>query len=434
MRLILSITFFFIYLIGYCQDTTIIRSYSLLYGSNPNIESGAVSSIGTSSLIFDQLNHSIKRIKNRPLSFSARLLNFSLLQFYFGSQLYATLPHEYFGHYSRAREFGIESNVQSNFPGIGGSTTLFLSQSIPTIQRQMIMAAGPEVTAEIAYKATQELYSADYVPTYFGNYLLAGKLIDQFFYYQNNVRPFIEDPNKYLIDNRVELQKNPVGNDPFSYTLALTESYGYYDSFLDKKALWVQQFPDMTVYTKNEFIKDQSKRMNTAYLMAALDPTNLYFLYGNALYLITGKSYFRPFMFRLRKVNFMPSVRVNAGELGIENYYDVFFKIKNYPSFNIYYRTGGNLIHHINGFGVSFRKIHLNSRISVDAELDYWNNDRTNKNSFNVSSIWHLSNRNHTMSSLWALGYKSEGNLMGKTFGAGLYGYVGIKLQLKYSP
>ena len=417
----------------FAQDTIVDRKYEIHYGSIPNIESGSQSAIGLSSLLFDQLNLTIKNnIKSKGLNFAARLGNFSLIQFYIGSQIFATIPHEYSGHYSMARVYGIDSEFKSNFPGMGGSTTLIMKQSIPSLQRQMIMAGGPEVTADIAYKATQELYSDDYVPNYIGNYLLAGKLIDEFIYLQNNVKPFLADPNKYTKDNQEDFKVNPVANDPLSYVLALTESYGYYDNFINKNAVWLEQFPDMTVYTQNVFIKDQYKRMKTAYLLTALDPSNLYFLYGNALYLAKGKTYFKPFMLHLGNVYLMPSVRANMGEIGIENYFDMFFKIKNSAPFSVYYRDGGNMFDQLKGFGGEIRNINLCDRVSMNGQVDYWYNERSEKNNFNISSCFKLSDKKHLFSFLGTIGYKTKGNLMGKPFNEGLFGYIGLGLNLKY--
>lgn len=413
------------------QDTTITKNYKFFYGTVPNIESGAQTSIGVSSLIFDQINQAIQyKIKGKGLNFTARFINFGLVQFYWGSQLYATLPHEYFGHYSRAKEFEIEANLATNFPNLGGSTTIYVKQSTPVLQRQMIMASGPEVTANIAYKATQELYSSKYVPNYIGNYFLAGKIIDQLIYYQNNVKPFIINPNKYIIENQKELDKNPIGNDPFSYIVGLTESYGYYDSFLDKNAFWVQRFTDMSIYTQNEFIKDQSNRMEKAYLLAALDPTNFYFIYGNLLYLLNGKTQYKPFMLKIRNLKFMPSIRANLGELGVENYFDLYFKIKNFPFFSTYYRKGGNMFHEIKGIGSSVKNIKLNDNLSIDAEFDLWHNERTNKNNINLFAEFNFSNKRNLLFFITSLGYKTEGNLMGKPFSSGVYGYGGIGINI----
>lgn len=415
------------------QDTLVTRHYEIQYGTNPNIETGAESSIGISSLLFDKTNLLIKsKVKSKTGNLFARIGNFGFVQFYFGAQLYATIPHEYFGHYSRAKEFGITPKLKLNFPSLGGDNIFLVTQNMPVLQRQMISASGPEVTATIAYKATQKLYTDDYSPTYIGNYLLSGKIIDQYIYLQNNVKPFLENPNEYYKKEADYFTKNPVPNDPLSYVLALTESYGYYDSFLDKNNSWVQQFPDMSVYTQNEFIKDQYKRMKSAYLQTALDPTNLYFLYANALYLAKGKSFFKPFMFTIKNVSFMPSVRANLGENGIENYYDLFLKVKKLPPFSVYYRTGGNMFHQTKGLGTEFRNLEISDRIKLNGQLDYWKNERTKTNNFNIATGINLTDRKQLFSMSGNIGYKSYGNIMGKPFGEGIYGYIGLGMNLKY--
>lgn len=419
--------------IAFGQDTIVTRHYEIQYGTNPNIETGSQSAIGVSSLIFDKTSQLIKnKVKSKTGSLFARIGNFGLVQFYFGAQLYATIPHEYFGHYSRAKEFGITPKLNLNFPSLGGDNIFLVTQNIPVLQRQMISASGPEVTATIAYKATQQLYTDEYSPTYIGNFLLSGKIIDQYIYVQNNVKPFLENPNEYYKKEADYFNGNPVPNDPLSYALALTESYGYYDSFLDKNKTWVQQFPDMGVYTQNDFIKDQYKRMKSAYLQTLLDPTNLYFLYANYLYLAKGETFFRPFMFKIKNVSFMPSIRANLGENGIENYYDMFFKVKNLPAFSVYYRTGGNMFHQTKGVGTEFRNLNITNRIKINGQLDYWNNERTKTNNFNIATGINLTNKQKIFSVSGNIGYKSYGNIMGKPLGEGVYGYIGLGMNLKY--
>lgn len=427
----LQFTFTQNYVFG--QDT-ITRNYQIQVGTRPNIESGSQSFLSISSLLFDQTNQLIKnKVKNKTANLFARVGNFGLVQFYFGSRLYGTIPHEYFGHYSRAREFGIQpKEFNLVFPGFGGNILFFTDQNKPALERQMIVAAGPEVTGTMAYKATQNLYAEEYAPTHIGFTFLVGKYVDQYLYIQNNVKPFLDNPNQYYKDNEAYFKNNPVPNDPVGYVLALTESYGYYDGFLNKNANWVQQFPDMSVYTQNDFIKDQYKRMKSAYLQSALDPANLYFLYGTGLYLIKGKTFFKPLMFKIKGVSFMPSIRANMGENGIENYYDVFFKVKNLPAFSVNYRIGGNMFHKTKGVGAEFRNFILTDKIKINGQLDYWNNERTKTNNFNITAGINVTDKKNLFSVNGNLGYKSYGNLMGKPFGEGIYGYVGIGMNLKY--
>ncbi|NJN25314.1 MAG: hypothetical protein HC819_04720 [Cyclobacteriaceae bacterium] len=415
------------------QDSIFTRHYEIQYGTNPNIESGSQSVIGISSLIFDQTSLLIKnKVKSKSANLFARIGNFGLVQFYFGAQLYATIPHEYFGHYLRAREFGVTPKLNLDFPSLGGDNVFIVSQNMPVLQRQMIVAAGPEVTATIAYHATQQLYSAEYSPNYLGNYLLAGKIIDQYIYLQNNVKPFLENPNKYYTQNAEYFSRNPVPNDPVSYVLALTESYGYYDAFLDDNATWVQKLPDMSVYTQNEFINDQYSRMKYAYLLTALDPTNLYFIYGTLLYLVKGQTFYKPFMLTVKNVSFMPSVRANMGENGIENYFDMFFRVKKMPAFSVYYRTGGNMFHQTKGFGTEFRNLILTDRIRINGQFDYWNNERTETNNINIQTGIGLADKSNLFSMNGNIGYKSYGNLMGKPFSEGIYVYFGLGMNLQY--
>jgi len=356
-----------------------------------------------------------------------------LIQFYFGANLYGTLPHEYYGHFARAKAFGLNPNFTIAFPELGGDVIFKAKQSMPAYERQMIVAAGPEVTATIAYKATQQLYSNVYSPSYSGNYFFVGRFVDNYMYYQTSVKPFRENANKYYAEHKDYFQRNPVPNDPVSYLLGLTEGYGYYNGLISPDSTWVQQLLDMNLYTANSFFKNQANRMKQAYLLTAMDPSNLYFLYANALYILKGQRFFKPFMFRISGVSFMPSVRANMGDIGMENYFDVFFKARKLPPFSIYYRNGGNIIHKLRGAGAEFRHLVLNDRVSLNGQLDYWYNQRNNSNNIHFAAGAYFEDKQHLFFLSGNLGYKSSGNLMGKPLEKGVYGNLGLGLNLRYS-
>lgn len=415
------------------QDSLNSQHYEIYYGSSPNIESGAVSILNGTSLLFDQTNSLISQgDHNKALGFTLRLGNVVVIQLYGGAFLYGWALHERFGHKARSNEFGIEMELISNFPALGGDDIFIVDHNVPAFERQTIVAGGPEATSFLAYKATQRLYSQEYVGSYIGDYLVVGKLIDGILYIEDEIKPFLEDPNQYYRDNANYFSRNPVPNDPLSYVMALTESYGYYDDFLDKNSIWVQEFPDMGLYTENEFIHDQYDRMKHAYSLTALDPVNLYFLYGNIIYLLKGKDFFKSFMFKINNVAFMPSIRANMGELGAENYFDLFMRINGLAPFNVYYRQGGNMFHQINGVGAEINRMKFTSRISSMFQIDYWKNERNGSNNFNVMTGVEWSNRQNLLSIIGKIGYKDHGILMGKPLRKGVYAYLGLGLNFKY--
>ena len=401
-----------------------------MYGSNPNIESGSASAISISSLIFDQINREVSKIKSKPVNILTRVLNFSIIQNFFGGQIYATIPHEYFGHYLVARNYGIRPELRLNFPALGGDNIFEIKQSIPVQDRMRIVAAGVEVTAMIAHQATRKLYSGSKSPSYSGNFLLAGKILDQYLYLEQNVKPFLENPNRFYDNNANYFNRNPVPNDPLSYILALTESYGYYSDFLDENEIWLQRFSDMSQYTDNEFIKDQYRRMKKAFLFTLLDPTNLYYLIGNSKYLIKGQTFFQPLMINFQKLSIIPGIRANLGPLGVENYYDLFFLFNQTIPLQIYYRNGGNLFHAINGMGAIMENIPVNSRLKIGCQGDFWRNQRNLSNHFNFDLTIRNIDRKNFLTIIAKLGFKSAGSLMGKPFDKGVYGYLGLGLNL----
>jgi|GEM_PF-4048833 len=412
------------------QNSTLRKTYEVYYGTEPNIESGTASIFHLSSLSFDRINRSIEnKVSNKGLQVTARIANYGLAQLYLGGLVYGTFLHEYMGHHARGREFGVNMDLKYNFPGLGGDNIYFTDHHLPAISRQYISAGGPEATNMLAYHATKQLYGGNAVGSYIGNFLLAGKLIDGIFYIEGEIKPFLEDPNRYYRNNASFFSKNPVPNDPLSYVMALTESYGIYDSIIDKDSIWVQRQEDMSVYTDNEFIHDQYDRLQTAFLLAAIDPSLIYFFYGTYAYLVHGKAFIKPFMFNIHAVSFMPSVRAAYGDLGAENYFDVFFKVSGIPPFNVYYRSGGNTFDRLSGGGIEMRQIVID-RFTLDGQIDYWYDGREKANKFNVYSKIAYTFPSSPFSLLVGLGVKSKGGLMGKPYYNGLYGYIGGGLTL----
>lgn len=411
----------------YPQDSTkVLKEYHLEYGSLPNIESGARTTVGINSLMFDMINHSLKNSRwNNALT---RTFNAGFVQFYLGLFTFAAAPHEFFGHYSRAREFGITPKISLAFPVISGDDVFKVTYHVPVIERQMIVSSGPELTMGVAREELKEIYGGKPAPSYAGNFLLAGKIIDMLMYTQNNVKPFIKDPEKFYMDNASYFRRNPVPNDPLSYVLALTESYGYYDSFVPKNAIWLYRPPNLNVYV-NDFFKDQYKRMKRSQILALMDPALLYFFYGNYQYIAHDQATFTPFMFNVSGYRFMPSIRAYLGELGAENYYDLYLVTPSGQQVIVYYRQGGNMFDQIYGGGVEVGKIRIAGNYTLTSQADFWYNERSDKSNFNI-----MESVDYDITKRWlisiSLGYKTKGQIAGKPYFDGLYGYSGFGIRL----
>lgn len=409
-------------------DSLVTRQYTIAYGSRPNMEAGALSTLSVTSLAFDQVSNLIR--KSRFDNGWTRAANVAFIQLYLGLTAYGALPHEYFGHYSRAKEFGVTPKLSSDFPSIGGDDVFKVKHQMSALHRQMIVAAGPEFTTTVTREAIKQMYSEPTAPSYIGNYLAVGKIVDGLMYTQNNLKPFLKDPEQYYQDNEDYFKRNPVPNDPLSFALALTESYGYYDDFVPKDATWLYRPANLSLYV-NDFLKDQHRRMKRAQILTLLDPALLSFLYGNYQYLVNGKPFFKPLMLRVGGVRMMPSIRANLGELGAENYYDLYLLTPRSQAVLLYYRQGGNLNDQLFGGGAEINNLSLGPSIRLSTQLDYWRNGRIKDNGVNVMETvrYGISNRFFLTASG---GYKTKGGLIGKQYGGGFYGHAGLGVNLSY--
>jgi hypothetical protein len=407
----------------------IIRSYEFKYGSNPNMETGAGSSYYLSSLIFDQANAFLK--KKKPDNILLRALNAGIIQLFAGKELYCFIPHEYFGHVKRLEEFNLPHNgFQMRFPAVGGYTKFKLLHEISPEKRLLVSAAGPEIWSLISHQASGDLYSGSDVPAYLNNIILFNKL-GNYIYYKTDFPSFFNNPQAYVnkIKSNPNYPKNPGPGDFGLYAFTLTESYGYYDNLIHKDSVAMDFSADANLLN-NPFIRDQNRRINTSILLSLADMALIQFFTSNYQYIIKGKVFYKPFMFQVKGVKFMPSIRSNLGEIGAENYFDIFMVLPNKNRINIYYRNGGNMIHKINGFGASLKSFTKN-KVNINAEIDYWFNGKTIKNNFNAATEVQYK-LNDQMQILGTIGYKTKGNLMGKPFNTGFYGCWGIAISLAY--
>ena len=118
------------------------------------------------------------------------------------------------------------------------------------------------------------------------------------------------------------------------YTINLTRKYGYYDSFVSDSDP-IPFIPNNPSDYINDFFLDQKKRQKQAYRLALIDPSLINALYGLVRYVAKGNTTYRPIMFKIKEVQFMPSILASRGTLGIENYFNVYFKANKLPAFNV---------------------------------------------------------------------------------------------------
>jgi hypothetical protein len=136
-------------------------------------------------------------------------------------------------------------------------------------------------------------------------------------------------------------------------------------------------------------------------------------------------------MVRLGNTRVMPSVRANLGELGAENYYDLYLLTPRSGTILLYYRQGGNLHDQLYGGGAEINHLSLASSFRLSTQLDYWHNERTGGNGINAMETLRYAVSDRFFLSASA-GYKTKGGLIGKPYGAGFYGYAGLGIRLRY--
>jgi hypothetical protein len=399
------------------------RTYDLVFGGIDNIEAGAVTTSSIASLVFDQA--SLRLQGSRIDNWGTRTANLLVLQLYLGVAAYGTFAHEFFGHYGHAIHAGLHPTLSLNFPNFGGGSEYQATYRTPALTRQIIASAGPEVTEEEAYEATQAMYSGHSVGSYIGLELLGGHIVDSFIYYETALSPFLDDPTTYVATAPGhDLQKS----DPIAWALALTERYGFYKNVIPGNATWVYVPKNPNAYI-NKFILDQGNRVKWATIAQLFDPTVLSGLYGIARYLVTGEPFYRPIMLGVPQFRVAPAIRANLGYLGAENYFDLFVVAGNLPPLSVYYRTGGNLYDSLRGGGIEIRDVRLSERVELAGQVDGWHDGLARNFGGNIEEkITYRVTRHLGITE--ALGYKTVGGLMGKPVDAGPYGYVGLRLLL----
>lgn len=394
------------------------QEFTLMMGYPVTIESGAATTVSLSGLLFESINGSLDLLQINNIY--TRAVHSLGIQIFLGSSFFGTFPHEFFGHEMACLDAGIQPDFfRMNFPLPGGRVefTTTYAQSTPE-QRMMIASSGPEVTAFIAYDAVKKLYSGKAVPSYTGNFLIAGKLVDSLIYWSYSLDAFVHDPENY--------PESAYLNDNFAYALALTEKYGHYSHLNLSSQRWPYKPSSPGAYV-NGFLTDLNTRMWTSYLLQALDPALIYFFLGNYDYIVHGKTRFEAVMFEIGPVRWMPSIRADLGLVGPENYYDLFLLIGRKLPMNFYVRTGGCQDEALYGFGFEIRNIRWNI-LTCSLQADYWKADRSSAG-FNLY-IETAFDCLEFFKPVLAVGYKTEGHLMGKSPKEGPYGYAGFNLFL----
>ncbi len=427
------------------------RYYDLTWGTWPNIQSISNDYLSFNGLINDGIGYAIKgsRIDN----IFVRLMNYLLIQGGLGCYLLGTLEHE-LGHVGYAFEAGYKPHLASFDVQLIRREFLVRSTDDKAI---MYLAGGMNIDSFTSYEATKTIYSGSPAPCYYG-IIITYKKIANFQYVYSKAR----------------FMKHPMGNikeyykdfDPLIYDVYLSKKYGYYDSALPvwayapyfKKSLFIPENPYAYI---NPFLKDQYRKMKTAYLIELLDPSIVDLFYGWVRYVGSGESMHTALMIPTGPVSVMPGTRASLGNLGAENYYDLHFVIRNFIPFSIYYRRGGNKWDTVHGAGIDARNIPLSDRLYLDCQLDYWTiieGERVGKNRayllYNSTSALtgpglfrkHRDQRdrfNIFLKLKWefiedwyftgGIGYKRYGALIGRQLEEGVYGHGGIGFNINYA-
>lgn len=417
------------------SDTIEKQTYTFGWGTPPNTDVLAMNGTSLTSFTF---NHIDLKLKNSKLDNALiRSFNSVFVQYYLGGFVFTILPHE-LGHYYQARQAGImPRKLNIPFPKIGGFILYDANYIDHTPEQRMLIASrGMETSASNNYITNTKFYSGRKVPQHYFWYYFNSKVIDAF-YYSSISNLFVKSPTDYfeyiaeVIERKngiTAIEEPAIVDDPVNYLLSLTESYGYYDTIIDFSSAWVYRPENPDVYL-NEFIVDQNKRMKTAYILQLVDPALLNSFYGLINYIAKGKIEHQPYMLKIKNTRFMPAIRANLGLLGVENYFDLYVKNDNLPPFNLYYRTGGNMFHSIFGGGVAVRELNIWRKFAVDAQADYWYNQRSSKSNFNLGFNFNYElHRNFQL--VASANYKTKGSLVGKPVNEGFYGWLGFSLKL----
>lgn len=436
---------------GFVGFNDLARYYEFSWGTWPNIESLSINYLGITGLLNDSIGYAIKGspIDNIPV----RLINFFVVQGGVGCYFIGTLEHE-FGHLGYAFEAGFKPHLASfNVETI--RPEYFAKTSEDKIV--MYLGGGMNTDSYTSYNVTTALYSGKHVPCNYSLIALFKKISN--FQYVYSRAGYVKHP----LGNIKEFYKN---YDPLLYATYLTMKYGYYDSVIPvwgyapyfKKSLFVPANPYAYI---NPFLKDQYRRLKTAYLIELLDPSFLQIFWALRCYMKWGTTMFMPLMVPVGSVKFMPGMRASLGTFGVENYYDVYFAVWDLFQFSVYYRNGGNMFDTMHGAGIDVRGICITEQLSADIRADYWtlvegkivqkNRDYLLYNNLQPMTGLgffrkHYNDRNCfnvTVKIRWqfyedwyvtgTVGYKSYGALIGKQLDRGVYGDGGIGFNLHYT-
>ncbi len=416
ISVIITILFPFISVHLYAHDNTTEKNYPFIWGTSPNLESISTDFMSFSNLTFDIITDSIDNSSYDNPGY--RLAN-SLFQLILGNSLWAMAPHEC-GHVSRAHEYGVDAEVSSVMPFDGWYRYTTPFYSVSPEKRMMISASGPAVNTLSLYSVSKQMYSGEKVPAYYGMYELMRTI--PMISYMVNFRSYLNNPDDYL--KNVNYSKP---GDSFAYGVSLAEIYagkrGYLDSYTGSK----DDLPYYLNQTMGGFMKDQSNRMMIAYSLQLLDPAILSAVYGTVSgYIINGDPYFKPWMMQVGDIRFMPSIRADMGELGIENCFDMFFLVKDLPPFSVYYRYGGNEDNSLHGGGFEIRDIPVIAGLKINLQADYWNS-YLNRSGFNTAAAFDIA-ADRIIDIILSAGYKTEGLVSGSSLDKGFYGHGGIGL------
>lgn len=410
---ILAILILSISLVG--QDS---KDYprSWLFSPGSDMRSGAENTTTLHyqfSLIEDQIIGtswlSEETIPGKLLGVAGRTLKFSFLDMpldYFT----VVLLHEWYGHGSRYREFGI-SDVEYGYgwpppygEGHGFASHYSRPDEVSTQERLGIWIGGLE-SEQVLNRTMRQRWMLTGEQHYREGWL--------YFWSFQNIMAYVADA--------IDLVEGQSGfNDPQAYIFYLNADRGFVD---------LDEYP---------YTLDDLKRMNER---SALDPFLWFSLYNNFInYLWGGRTSSSIPRLRFGQVEYLPAVHMTLTPFGVETHiqnYLVYDEVLYMLNFRFgdesYYRSWGGL-----GFLASYP--FSRSKYSADLSIDVWKQPSLQLNAgrsvtdgglgaaVSLRSYYQIPEANKPIKAIFEIGYKSAGFLEGYPLAASPILMIGLQI------
>lgn len=308
----------------------------------------------------------------------------------------AVFSHEYFGHGTRYREFGIE-DVYYRFdwpppygPG-GGEATASISPGVISMQElTAILAGGIEAHSTMMNQVWALRWTAKREMTYreASAYFWSWEIM--FDYVQST-----EDALASVVDR----------NDITVYVMLLNEHAGHTD-------------PD-SLLMDIRYLKDRT-------YTSLANPYLAYSLYAMLkTYLVDGSSSTRIPMLKIGGIEYLPCFRIGWAPFGIEYHMENYLRVKDKVIW-LDFRLGDETFYESwGGVGMLVKNLYASDRLSMDLRFDVWKqpeielgDPRVYKGggvggAFSVRTYYAFQDQLNSLAAVVELGYKSPGFMEG---------------------